>query len=102
MKVNIKATNMELAQSVIELVQEKMGSLDRYFNNIQQIDVEVGMTTRGQQKGDIYFCEVNVAVPKKLLRYRIEVDELTKGINDAKKGIQNELQRYKEMLQDVA
>ena len=101
MKVNIKATNMELAPSVTELVQEKMGSLDKYFNNIQQIEVEVGMTTRGQQKGDIYFCEVNVSVPKKLLRYRLEVEELNKAINDAKKGIQNELQKYKEMMKDM-
>jgi ribosomal subunit interface protein len=101
MKVNIKATNMELAPSVTELLQEKMGSLDKYFNNIQQIDVEVGITTKGQQKGDIYFCEVNVSVPKKLLRYRLEVEELTKAINDAKKGIQNELQKYKEMMKDM-
>jgi ribosomal subunit interface protein len=102
MKVNIKATNMELLPAVVAQVQEKIGSLDRYFNNIQQIDVEVGLTTKGQQKGNIYFCEVNVAVPKKLIRFRREMDDLTKAINEVKKGIQNELKEYKEIMQEVA
>jgi len=101
MKVNIKATNMEITPSVTAQVQEKMGSLDRYFNNIQQIDVELGMTTKGQQKGKIYFCEVNVSVPKKLLRFRREFEEIGKAINEAKKGIQNELNEYKEIVKEM-
>ena len=100
MKINLKATNMDLTPAIRAQAEEKLGGIDKYFDNMQQIDVEVGKTTRGQNKGDLFFCEINVSVPKKLLRYRIETDDLYKSINDAKKGIKIELHKYKERLQD--
>jgi len=98
MKLNLKATNLELTEAIKNLVQEKLGGLDKYFNNIQQADVEVGVTTTNQQKGEIYFCEVNLSVPKKLLRFRREFTDLTKAINEAKRGIQREISKYKEVM----
>lgn len=98
MKVNIKATNVDLTAAIKNAVEEKFSGLDRYFNNIMQIDVEVGLITKGQQKGKIFFCEVNVSVPQKLLRYRKETEDLYTGINEVKKGIQLELKKYKEKL----
>ena len=98
MKLNLKATNFELTDQIRKQVQDKIGGLDKYFNNIQQIDVEVGLVRKGQQKGKIFFCEVNVSVPKKLLRYRREFEDMTKAINEAKKGIQLEIKKYKERM----
>ncbi len=98
MNINIKSANMDLTEAIKNYVMEKLGSIDRYFDNIQNIDVEVGKTTRGQQKGDVFFCEINVAVPRTLLRYREETDDLYKAINNVKKGIQLELNKYKEKL----
>ena len=98
MKVNIKATNMELTAAIKEYSQEKLGGIDKYFDNIQQIDVEVGKTTKGQAKGDVFFAETNVSVPGTLLRYREETDDLYKAINQTKKGIHLELNKYKEKL----
>jgi ribosomal subunit interface protein len=98
MKVNIKSTKFELNSAVKSLIEEKFGGLDKYFNNIQQIDVEVGMTTKGQQKGNVYFCEVNLSVPKKLLRHRKESSDIMKVIGEVKKGVQMELKKYKETL----
>ena len=98
MRINLKATNLELTAVIRAQVDEKLGSLDKYFNNIQRLDVEVGVTTTNQQNGSIYFCEVNLSVPKKLLRFRKEFNELTKAINEAKKGIQREIVKYKEQV----
>jgi putative sigma-54 modulation protein len=101
MKINLKATNMDLTAAIRSYCEEKLSGIDKYFDNIQQIDVEVGKTTKGQNKGDLFFCEVNVSVPRKLLRYREETDDLYKSINNAKKGVKIEIQKYKEKLQDV-
>jgi len=98
MKLNIKATNFDLTEGIKKQVNEKLSGLDKYFANIQLVDVEVGKITKKQNKGDIFFCEVNVSVPKKLLRFRKEFDNLTKAINEAKKGVQLEIQKYKEKL----
>lgn len=96
--MNLKSTNYELNPALKENIFEKFNGLEKYFDNIQQVDVEVGKTTKGQQKGDIYFCEVNVSVPRKLLRYRKEYEDINKAINEAKKGIQMEIKKYKEQL----
>ena len=101
MRVGIKATNMDLTQAIKDYAGEKLGGLDKYFDNIQQVDIEVGKTTNHHQKGDIFFCEVNVSVPRTLLRYRNETDDLYKAINQAKKGIQLEIKRYKEKMREV-
>ena len=98
MKINIKSSNMDLTEAIKNYADEKLGAIDKYFDNIQNIEVEVGKTTRGQQKGDIFFCEINVSVPRKLLRYREETDDLYKAINDVKKGIQLEIKKYKEKI----
>ncbi len=98
MQINIKATNIELTAPIKAHVNEKFSSLDKYFNNIQLIDIEIGKTRKNQQKGDIFFCEANVSVPRKLLRFRKEFSDLIKAINEAKKGIQNEITKYKDKL----
>ena len=90
---------MELTPAIKLYVDEKFGSVEKFFNNIQSVVVEVGKTTRGQNKGDVFFCEINVGVPHKLLRYREETDDLYKAINETKKGIRLEITRYKEKLE---
>jgi ribosomal subunit interface protein len=101
MKVDLKATNMDITVPIKSYVAEKLGGLYKYFYNIQQIDVEVGKTTKHHQKGKIFFCEVNLSVPRKLLRYREETDDLYKAINQAKKGIQQKIKEYKERLREA-
>jgi putative sigma-54 modulation protein len=98
MKLNLKSTNLELTDQIKKHVQEKLGGLDKYFNNIQQVDVEVGKTRPNQNKGNIFFCEVNLSVPGKLLRYRKEFSDVMKAVNEAKKGIQQEIVQYKEQV----
>jgi ribosomal subunit interface protein len=100
MRLNLKSTNYELTAQIKKHVEDKFGELDKYFNNIQQVDIEIGLTRKGQQKGKIFFCEVNVSVPKKLLRFRREFEEMIKAINETKKGIQMEIRKYKEKLND--
>jgi ribosomal subunit interface protein len=96
MKVNLKSTNFELTGGIKDAVDNKFAGLDKYYSNMQQVDVEVGMISTKQQKGDVFFCEVNVSVPGKLLRYRKEYNDLYKAINEVKKGIQLEIKKYKE------
>ena len=95
MHINIKSTNMELTQAIKDYIFEKVDSLEKFFNNAQQADVEVGKTTRHHQKGDVFFCEINLSVPRTLLRAREEMDDLYKAINKAKERMQRELKKYK-------
>jgi len=98
MNINIKATNYSVTPVIRQDLEEKFAGLNKYFDNIQQLDLEIGLTTTSQQKGKIFFCEANLSVPKKLLRYRSEEESLNRAINACKKGLQEEVKRYKEIL----
>lgn len=96
MKINIKSTRVTLAPEIKKLAEEKFSGLDKYYDRILSIEIELGLDVAGQRKGDIYFCEGNVNVPGNLLRYRKSYSDLTKAINGVHRGLQQELSKEKE------
>ena len=98
MKTTIKATKMELTDAIRANIDEKFGSLNKYFDQILEADIEVGITSNHHQKGQIFFAEVNLSVPGKLIRARQEKDDLYVAINEVKTILKRELQDYKEKL----
>ncbi len=98
MKISIKATNMELIAETKDYIKEKMDSLDRFFNNIIESRIEVGIESRHHQKGDIFFCEANVKVPNDLIRVKKTEKNLLKAIDKTKDHLRVMLHRHKEKI----
>ncbi len=96
MQVNIKATNAELAPEAHDIIREKIDGLSKYYSNIMEADVEVGLTTRHHQKGNIYLAKVKLMVPKKVLMAETESDDISKSMNEAVDILKRELVQYKE------
>jgi len=100
MNINIKATRMELTPAIETAVIEKIGGLEKYFDNIIGCEVEVGKTTNHHQKGDIFRAEANLEVPKKIIRAEAETDDLYKSLTEVKDKLKVEIIKYKEILRD--
>lgn len=96
MKVNIKATNAKLNPEAREIIEEKVTGLMKYYGNIIEANVEVGITTFHHQKGDIYRAEVNLVVPRTTLRAEAETDDIAKSMNEVRDKLKVELIKYKE------
>lgn len=96
MDIKIKATKIDLTESIESAIQEKIGGLAKYFDNIIGCEVEVGRTTSHHKKGDVYLAEVNLIVPKSILRASAETDDLFKSLNEVKDKLKNEIIKYKE------
>lgn len=96
MQINIKATNAKLTPEAHEIINEKISGLTKYFDNIIEADVEVGIPSLHHQKGDIYRAEVNLAVPGSMLRAEAETDDILKSINEVRDKLKIELVKYKE------
>lgn len=61
MKINIKATGIELTPSISEYVHSKISTLEKYVTNPDAVaQVEVGRTTQHHKSGDIFKAEVHV------------------------------------------
>jgi len=99
MKVTIKATNLKLSPEIKKAIEEKIATLDKFIPHIDSSVkgyVEVAIETRHHRKGDIYYVEVNIEVPKTLLRSEAKEENIYKAINIVKDELQLLLKKYKE------
>ncbi len=99
MQISIKVTNLKLTPDIKDYTEKKIASLTKYFKKIIEAKVEIGMESAKHKKGEKYFCEVNLAVPQKLLRVRKTEKELLKAIDKTKDHLKVVLKRHKEKLQ---
>ena len=107
MKINIKATNFELTPAIKEYIEEKIGGLEKFIHNPDdsvQAWVEVGLTTRHHQKGDIYRAEIQIRLPRveNGIRTESEQEDLYTAIDDARNEMKLELLKVKGKKRSLA
>ena len=99
MKISIMGTNMQLTEAIKDYVNEKIGGLEKFYDNILEARVDVGITTKHHQKGNIFRAEVNLEVPQKhVLRASAEREDLYMAINEVKNELQRQIKKHKEKL----
>lgn len=101
MNIIIKGTNLELHEDLKNYVNEKIGGLAKFIDNDNAdtsgvtARVELAKTTQHHQQGDIYKAEVNLQLPKKMLRNVVESDDIYKSIDDVKDELKIMINEYK-------
>jgi putative sigma-54 modulation protein len=61
MKINIKATGIELTPAISDYVQKKVSALHKYIHNDDAVaQVEVGRTTQHHKTGEVFKAEVHI------------------------------------------
>ncbi len=94
----IRGVNIELTDAIKRYVEEKIGSLARMCEHYSPCDavVEVGKTTNGQQKGNIWEAKFNLTIPGAHLRAERVTDDLYAAIDLAKDELKRQLTDYKD------
>lgn len=102
MHINIKATNLDLTPAISSYIQTKVDMLEKYLGDLQVIncDFEVEKAVGGQHKGEIFRAEINLQVPRELLRVDKTETDLYKAIDKVKDHIETMIINYKEKLRD--
>ena len=98
MKVTIKATNLKLTPGIKKVIEEKIATLDKFIPHIDtsvEAFVEVALETRHHKKGNIYYAEINIKVPGKILRSEARREDIYQAINEVKDELQRILKGYK-------
>lgn len=98
MTINIHGTGIELTSAIKDYAEEKMASLTKYFDHIQQINIDVGMHSHHHNKGEIFYAEANVHVPGHMLRIVKEEADLYKAIDKVRDHFKVELEKMKEKM----
>ena len=102
MKINLKATKIEMTDAISNYVQDKMDMLDKYLGDTQVLncDVEVERIIGGQNKGDVFRVEVNLEVPRELLRVEKTESDLYKAIDKVRDHLDEVIVKYREKARD--
>ena len=98
MIINIKATGMDITPAIRKYAEEKVEGLTKYFNNITQADIDVGLKSHHHLKGKIYYAEFNIHVPGKMVRASKNSEDLYKAIDKVKDHLKVELEKMKEKM----
>ncbi|MCU0653692.1 MAG: ribosome-associated translation inhibitor RaiA [Candidatus Pacebacteria bacterium] len=107
MNIIIKTKNIELTPSLRDFVEEKIGSLEKYFNLLQIDDdpalgatidavVEVGKTTMHHRKGNISRAEVLLTFHRNTIRAAKSADDLEAAVIAVHDDLQRQLTDFKE------
>ena len=105
MKIITKAKNLELTMALENFIEDKIGGLKKFTDVLKRDDgaektlaevfVEVAKETKHHNKGEIFSCQVEILLPGKSLSVKLSSDDLYKAIVAAKKGMEEEIKRYK-------
>lgn len=96
MTITIHGTGIDLTDAIKAYALKKISSLEKYFNNVTKVEIDVGMRTHHHQKGKVYFAEVNMHIPGKLVRVAKDHEDLYKAIDKVKDHLKVELEQVKE------
>lgn len=102
MNINIKATNMELTSPIRDYVNEKIGSLEKFFDANAFAYVEVGRDSRHHQKGEeVFMAEVQVKSPLGNYFSREYSGDLYAAIDKVKEELHREISKNKDRKQTL-
>lgn len=88
MKINIKATNMELTSAITDYVNKKLLSIDKFVKEGEMVGyVEVGKTTNHHKQGDVYKAEFDISFDGERFFTVSEKNDLYNAIDDVKEEI---------------
>jgi len=105
MNITIKYTNLTGTPAIDSYINTKIGSVSKFMKKweVKQellAEVEIARTTRHHHKGDVYYAEVNIAVPGKMLRATHNDVDIRVAIDQVKDMLQREIRKYGTKLSD--
>ncbi|MFH1188764.1 MAG: ribosome-associated translation inhibitor RaiA [bacterium] len=98
MKIDIKVTNIELTAPLREYIEDKIGGLEKFlvrFNTDSIFAaVDVGRSTNHHKQGEIFYTDVNLELPGKILRAKKESEDVRASIDAVKDAMQQSIKKY--------
>ncbi len=92
-KINTKATNLEITPAIADYVEKKIQMLDKFFRGTDEVLVsaEIGKTTRHHKSGDFFKAELHITSNGEEYYASAETEDLYASIDKVKDDIIREL-----------
>ena len=98
MKIEINPINIKLDEGILVWVEKKIVGLEKFLKRINpaavEARVEIGKPSGHHHKGLVWYAEVNLKVPGKLLRATNINKDLRTAVNQVKDELQVQIKKY--------
>lgn len=93
MRINIKASGIELTSALSSYVDSKVSMLEKLLihDPAAYADVEIGKRTHHHKTGEWFFGEINLHTMGKIIRHVSEESDLYAAIDKMKDGVAEEV-----------
>ncbi len=92
--VNFKTTNVELEDKLLELLEDKLQSLNKYLGTETDVVCEAEFEKiAASEKGRVHRLEVNLQVAGTVYRAEATEDNFEKAIDEVRNELDKELRR---------
>ena len=100
MRIQIKSENLSVDARLKKYAEDKIFALTKYLGSVSVLEatVKLATTSKRHQKGDIYVCEISLALPGEVLRVSKTTDDIFKAVDKVKDHLERSIERYKEKL----
>ena len=99
MRIMIQGTNLELTDPVRALVDEKIADLSHFLEDVDpetvEARIEVGVPQEHIVSRGIFRAEVNLRLPKVLLRAEAQARTLSAALTVVKDELQRQIEEYR-------
>jgi len=95
MNMQIYSKNHDLNQEIRNYIQEKIGGLTKFLDNVIDVKVEASKSTQHHENGDYYMVEVNIKVPGRLMRAVSEKESLFAAVDEVREELVREMNKLK-------
>lgn len=96
MKLTIRVKDIELTPDVARYVDEKIGTLDKYYSRITDGFVELEQYTKRHKNGPYFHAAVDLRLPNKVLRAEKNHVDVLAAIDGIKDELKKQVLTYKE------
>lgn len=92
----VQATGMEMTDAIRQYAEDKVASLEKFYQGITKVEVDVGLRSHHHNKGKNYYAEMNLHVPHHpLVRVVKDAEDLYKAIDKVRDHLKVELEKLK-------
>ena len=93
MKINIQTLDFKPKQELLDLVDEKVGKLERFSDRI--LECRVVLRVEKSEKRDNKICEVRAVIPGNDLFVSKQYESFEEGIQKATDALERQLKQWK-------
>ena len=92
-----------LTDALKEYITKRLAPLDRFLKRFERdgdvlLEVEVARSTRHHRKGDVYYIELNLSLPKKMIRIEHNDADVRAGIDVAHRRLKEAVEEHKKLI----